>query len=38
MGKNSMNNRVFPKEDSGNDVKIILEQNKVSKKVTSNRD
>ena len=33
------NNRVFPKLDhSGKDVRIVLEQNEFSKKVTSNRD
>ena len=32
------NNRVFPKVDhSGNDARIVLEQNKFSKNVTSNR-
>ena len=29
---------VFPKEESGNDAKIILEQIKFSKKPTSNSD
>ena len=39
MFKCSNVNRVFPKVDhSGNDARIVLEQNKFSKKITSNRD